>query len=242
MKKIFTLRTAPLWAILWSCLGLGFQLWLKNSGLDAKGLYITNHPAAILSFSLILPALVTLMLCVRPLKTLRKGNDPLPAPPSAVLSFFSAAVLLYCGIRGFGNDTTGLETVQNWGILLCALAVGAAGVFSLTQKAVPFGIYAAITLCFILFVVGSHRTWSAAPQIHIFLFPLLACAFLLLNAYQQTALAANCGHRAFDTLLNALALFFCLTALPLSGTFFGGAALWILAQQWPLLSAAGDRP
>ena len=53
MKKVFNYRRAPLWALLWGVLGFVFQYLLQRTGLDHKGLYITDHPAAVCSFVLI---------------------------------------------------------------------------------------------------------------------------------------------------------------------------------------------
>lgn len=242
MKGFFNRRVAPVWGVLWGCIGFGLQLWLQKTGLDASGLYIRNHIAAVLSFSLIPLALGTLLLCIRPLKGIRKTQDALPENvPSGFLSLAAAALLLFSGIRGTSLKPTGLETLRVWGTLLCGITIGAAGILSLMKKKVPFGIYAAIALFLILYVVGGHRIWSAEPQVSVFLFPLLAGAFLLISAYQQAALAAGCGHSALSTFFHAGAVYFCLTTLPQNGVFYCGMALWLLAQ-CPLPLLTEDRP
>lgn len=242
MKKVFNYRRAPLWALLWGVLGFVFQYLLQRTGLDHKGLYITDHPAAVCSFVLIPFAMTTFWLCCRPLKKQRKACESLPQKtPSPILGFAAAALLLFCGFSDLSGATEGLATLRILGAILCGLVIAVLSYLSLTKKKLPFGLYATIALLLIMFVVGNHRHWAAEPQVLVFFFPLMACIFLLLSAYQYAALAAGCGSRRLCCLFSSAGLYFCMTFLPQGGAFYGSMSLWLLAQQIPFMQWEDSR-
>lgn len=233
MKKFFNFHTAPFLTMALGAAGLVAQRYVQQSGIDARGLYISNHPAVILSFLLIPATLGILLLCTWPLhKKAQTAYTPAPSHLYSLLCLLAFGFLLVHSIHALGADLAGWERICAWCKLLTTLLVGLNLGLSLAGKNISYLLQAALTLVLVLIMVCNYRQWSSDPQLLAYFFPLMATSFLLLGSYQRTALAAGNGNSSLFCLFNLGALFFCLMAMPSGGIFFGGMAFWQLASFW----------
>lgn len=230
MKKLFNQYLVPCWAILFGGLGYGVQLWLQQSGLDEKGLYISGHIAAVLSFVLIPIALGILALSAKPFKKAPKEALPAACPFLRFAGFIAAAVLLFHGITGIMAGISGLEGVFALFSFPCAVLMATATGLHLAGKKPSYLLYAGITVYLLLFFSNSYRHWSADPQLLNYFFPLIATVFSLLASYQRTCIAAGEGNKNTTLFFWYGALFFCLMALPTGNILIGGILFWLLAD------------
>lgn len=233
MKKFLNLNTAPFLTMALGGLGLLTQQWLQQTGIDEKGLYISGHPAAAISFLFVPVALGILLFCCWPLA--KKAGQHNGFPPSrlyGLLGILAFCVLCVHSIRELGAESTGFARICAWSKLLCGLCVGLITALSLAGKKPSYLFHAALTLFLIMIMVANYRAWSCETQLLVYFFPLMATAFMLLAGYQRTALAAGSGNHRVFCFMNMGGLFFCLMALPTGGLFFGGMAFWLLANLW----------
>ena len=225
MKHPFRFSILPYFTLGAGGIGLILRLWLF-SATDAKGLLPASHPADTLLYILSALVLAVLFLACR-----EPGTAPFPhrfrqIGETAGNLIASVCLILY-GFLGHG-------------ILLSAIACligGIALLFSAflawKRKSLPYWVIAVLTVALMVITVTKCRAWGAIPQLQHYIFPLLACVFLILTAYHRTTLAAKQGKRRHVAFFSQGALFFCLLSLNSDPILCFGMACWAAAQLFP---------
>ena len=237
MNASFSSRLLPFLTLVVGGIGFALYRWLL-SGIDEKGLLQATHPAGPLLFllsALMLAVLFFLLRTVPP--TSKYAQLFLPSGSGALGCVFGAAALVYTSVaEGFSNSDI-------FSLLLFPIGIAAGIVLFFTAYCrykglrPQFFLTCVPVIYMILRLISLCRVWGTEPQLLLFLFPLLACMFLLLTCYQHCALTLQCGSRRQFLFYNQAALFFCCLSF---GTqmwvFFLGTAIWMVADMGSLYS------
>ena len=225
MKHPFRFSILPYFTLGAGGIGLILRLWLF-SATDAKGLLPASHPADTLLYILSALVLAVLFLACREPGTAPFRRRFRQIGETAGNLIASVCLILY-GFLGHG-------------ILLSAIACligGIALLFSAflawKRKSLPYWVIAVLTVALMVITVTKCRAWGAIPQLQHYIFPLLACVFLILTAYHRTTLAAKQGKRRHLAFFSQGALFFCLLCLNSDPILCFGMACWAAAQLFP---------
>lgn len=215
--------------------GLGVVGFLLRKGLygvalDAKNLLVDGHPLQWLLFLVTAAAIVLAVMCDGSREGLGHGN----IPTAAGYLVLAAGVLMSVLPQGF--DGTGLTRMRNILGILTSLAMVLGAVQRFRGRQVFFLVPGLGCVFFAVHMVSCYQGWSSNPQIQDYLYTLLSSVALMLFAYQQSALAADCGSRKLRNIFGSLSVFFGITAL--SGTeyplIYLSGSIWALAcLLWP---------
>ena len=225
MKHPFRFSILPYFTLGAGGIGLILRLWLF-SATDAKGLLPASHPADTLLYILTALVLAVLFLACR-----EPGTAPFHRRFRQIGETVGNLIASVCLI---------LYVFLGHGILLSAIACligGIALLFSAflawNRKSLPYWVIAVLTVALMVITVTKCRAWGAIPQLQHYIFPLLACVFLILTAYHRTTLAAKQGKRRHVAFFSQGALFFCLLSLNSDPILCFGMACWAAAQLFP---------
>ena len=106
------------------------------------------------------------------------------------------------------------------------------GLFRMAGKKPPFVFSGAVCLFYMLTLVRNYRLWSADPQLHEYVFPLLAMVLLLLCSFHRTCCDAGVIQRR-KLILTCLTATVCSAAalsVRFQPGFFLASALWALGS------------
>lgn len=229
MKHPFHFHILPLFTVGAGGLGFALRLWLF-SNIDEKGLLPAGHPTGILLLILSAAVVGILFLAAR---------RPAPrAVSKRSLRPIHAAACLLGGIGLILNAFTALRFSASrlaTPALALSLAGGAAmilmGVLRFLGKRPPYWLAAVLTIVLMIDTVAQCQVWGAEPQLQVYCFPLLASVFLILTAYQETALLARKGNRSRLAFCSQCAAFFCCLSFNNTHRFFYmGLFLWALME------------
>ena len=94
-------------------------------------------------------------------------------------------------------------------------------------------MYAVVCLFFALHLGNQYRIWSGEPQTQNYSFQLLACIFIMLFGYYQTAFAVGSGKRRRQLFTALMGFALCCTAMAAAETLwlYPGCALWMMADR-----------
>ena len=239
----------PLWIFLCGLLGMGLRYWLLQTGIDEKGLFLTDHIADTLSYILTAVALATLGIwCLGVVRT--PSYDRL-FHPSALP--WVGAIIGCAGI--LATDIYELLQLKDIVSLVCFLAgLGACGCLLYTGYCRLKGrrpkllFRGMVTVYCMIHLVSQYRLWSALSQVQLYFFPVLASVFLMLATYQHTSMDAGFAHAGRYVFTTMASAFFCFMAVPATGgLFYLTMALWVLLDnaaksRLPRLSGRRLRP
>ena len=228
MKKILNPKILPWFTMGAGGLGLVLQLWFR-SGIDEKGLLPASHPALPLTYILMALVLVVVFLCARQLSPIAKYSRLFPVGIGrAVGCAVAAAGILYAGLC-FLKSGSGLGIITFAVGWLAAAAMAFLAFLRLKGGRPAVALHTLLTVFFMLFTVCNCRIWGAEPQVQGYIFPLLACVFLMLTGYHNTVLDVQKGGRTRLVFYNQAALFFCCLSLAGSYRIFYLAMIVYLA-------------
>lgn len=219
MKKCLNPKILPWFTMGAGGLGLVLQLWFF-AGIDEKGLLPASHPALSLTYILLALVLAVLFFSTRGLLPIAKYSRLFPKGIGRAVGCAAAAAgVLYAGIFCM-KHSGGLGTVT--------FAVGLAATFCMALLAYirlkggrpSVVLHTLLTVFFMLFTVCNCRSWGSEPQIHSYIFPLLAGVFLMFTGYYNAVLDVQKGSRKGLVLTNQAALFFCCLSLAGTNRFF----------------------
>ena len=225
MKHPFRFSILPYVTMGAGGLGLALRIWLF-SATDQKGLLPASHAADTLLYIISALTLGILFLATRnPQNTpsekalLRKIRMPVGVLAGVCL-LFSAWMFL-----------TGIHVSLAIAACAACLVAGAILIVTTFMKAPAFSFRVVFTAALMIQTVAQCQIWGAEPQLQVYFFPLMACVFSILAAYQSTALAVGQGKRTLFAFFNQSALFFCCISLnsrlwPL----YLGLGLWMVTQ------------
>ena len=193
-------------------LGMALRWLLYATGIDQKGLLISNHWSA--WSILILTALILGLVLIATRKpTVPSGHLLLQSIGSlaAAAGIFVRSVTRYLAA---GNIADRLPEILG---IAAALGLLAAGICHLLKAKTPFLGHSAVCLFFAMQMISHYRSWSADPQLMDYCFHLIAFLFLMLTGYFLAAQDVRMGKPSALTFCAMSAAYFCCVALPESG-------------------------
>lgn len=229
MKNPIKAAYLPYLTLALGALGFLLQLWYNLTGVDDKGLLVTDHPAVPLTWILTVVAAILLALSVQRLGGRTRYDRMFPASlPGAVGTLAAAVGILITSV----TDLTARTGIINQIPSILGFAAAAALVFLAYcryRKLRPSFVFRCIvTVYLIFFIISRYTSWSSEPQLLRYCFSLLASVCLLAATYCRLTFDVNMGKRRPYVFFSQLAAFFCLLALPGcdSKPFYAGMMLW----------------
>ena len=232
MNKHIKPSYLPVLTLAGGLLGLALRAWLVLTGVDERGLLVTTHPAHTLVFILAALMLAVIFLCVRPLDTSKNHQMQFSNGILSGTGCIVAALGILWGCLRDRNART--DIVTNVCLVLGVLAVIcliAVAICRFTQRRPTFYLHVVITLFLMVHLVSQYRLWSFDPQLHLYFFPLLSSALLMLTAYHHAALDSQKPNHQWFMFCNQSALFFCCVSLwSDSWLFYLTMAFWLFTN------------
>lgn len=228
MKHSVPRTLLPCFPFFAGALGFALRLWLF-SATDEKGLLPASHFADSALYILTALTLAVLFFASR-----NPGRTPkAPGISAAIGSLFAGAALLTTVLTDGAIGTVRLATVAYWASLLGSAAMFAAAFLHILRKKVPYYLNAVLTVALMLDTVAQGQVWGSVPQLQAYFFPLLASVFLILSAYQVTALSAGQGKPNLLTFFSQSALFLCCLCLNTAQwPLYLGMLIWAAVQPY----------
>ena len=213
MKKTNLLFAAPILGAMAALSRNG----LYQAGIDERGLLTPGRPEVIYLVVLTLAAVVLCFLIKEPEKT--RSED-------YYLWFIIAALWPQSLSDSAGSTMKLLFDLSRYASAALAAALT---YFAFRKKKPVFGLSAGLCVCMILRLVASYQVWSRDPQIHDYIFALLACLCLTAYFYQQTALEAGLGSKIWRLRFAFLGGYLCFAAGvgPQISEFYFSAAMFL---------------
>lgn len=187
------------------------RFWLLKTGVDDRGLLITEHWGSILSYVLCLGLPLAFVFL------LGKKKQNLHFAPNALASvgFFIQAV-------GFGlaawtllsYTTLAMRTATGVFGLLAAVCAVVAGIFAIRGYRTHPLFFCPGALFFACFLFCRYQQWSAEPELQRYVFQLVAAVVSMFALYQRSALGVNIGCSKLYLLWSRSAILLCLAAIP----------------------------
>lgn len=205
------------------------RLWFLKTGVDSRGLLVTDHIGNTLSFVVtaltLLPAAL-LTLKVPDAKQSHSKASRLAALGSALgcVGLIAAAWQLLSGSSALLTTVTGILGIVS---ALCAAYTAVCRLKGLRTS--PW-VSCVIIVFLMLLPIQLYRHWSAQTQLPRYFFQLLGCVCLLLWAFQRAALEIGTGSWRTYLLLRHCGIFFCVAAAAGNAQplFYLTVAAWIL--------------
>lgn len=204
----------PAGTLIAGALGFLLRMWLMKTGVDARGLLVTTHPAHAPVFVLTALTLAALLLCVRPLNAVRRYPDLFPRKNlSGIGCIVAAAGILLVSFRDRSLRSDMVTTVCLGLGFLAAVCLVLVALCRFQQRRPVCYFHAVITLFLTAHLISQYRLWSSEPQLQVYFFPLLSSVFLMLTAYHAAVLDAKKASRRWYVFCNQSALFFCCVSV-----------------------------
>jgi len=208
---------------------------LYAAALDEKGLLTPNHPLAIALWAVAAAgSLLILWAAGKPEGSLVREASFRPSSLSFLGHCFLACTVLMMTLLDSFPLSGHVHTL--WRVLgfLSGPALVWAGICRLKGKTPFFGIYGALCLFLLLYLVSCYQLWSSNPQLQDYVFELLALVALILFCYHRAAFAAGMGKQRQLLITGLLAVLLCgaanyrahIPALYAGGLFWAAAELW----------------
>lgn len=247
MKQLIPAKIVPWLTLIFGLAGLVLRKALYTLCVDGRGLLIRDNPYDPASW--ILTALVALLLLValRPLGGLKSyAYNFWPSTLAALGTILAAAGILVTVLAPSLYPQDKLTLAWRITGYLSAAGLLAAGVCRWLGKKPFFLLYAVVCVFFALHLANQYRDWSGNPQTPDYSFQLLACIFIMLFAYYQTAFTVGSGSRRAQLFTGLMGVFLCCLAVIRTDTpwLYPGCALWLLADRCtmtPPTRRHGDR-
>lgn len=234
MKQRIPTRYIPWLALGFGLVGLMLMTAMYTLCVDDRGLLIQGNPFYPAAWGVITLAALVLALALRPLG----GNNVYgynfwPSIPAALGAVLAAAGILATVLDPSSYPQDRLTLLWQLSGYLAAAGLTAAGICRWRGKQPFLLMYAAVCLFFALHLGNQYRIWSGNPQTPEYSFQLLACIFVMLFGYYQTAFAAGSGKRRAQLFTSLMGFCLCCTALARTETrwLYLGCALWMLADR-----------
>ena len=233
MKILWKMKYFSSLMVSLGAVGCGLRRLLYILTEDGKGLVRVGHPLEWGLWALFAAALILALLGARNMDT----DKPLTGLSRTAGAVGCVALAIGIGLTALLSSSTpqgflGLA----WKVLgvMCFASLDVAAKQRWDGKQPWFLLSAVVCVFFALHMVSSYRGWSGNPQMMDYVFTLFANIFLMLFAYQQGAVAADCGKPRLTIFFGAMAVFCCLVCLSGTGSpvlyFTGG--VWALTNLW----------
>ena len=235
MKHPFRSSILPYFTMGAGGLGLALRLWLF-SATDEKGLLPAGHFADTALYILTAITLLILFLATREL-TSRPVNNRFSHLGITISHVLGGLGLLACALLSFSAGTVRLAEVATVTAVVGCVVLFCMALLHGCGKQVPYWLIAILTVVLMLDTVAQCQAWGSQPQLQEYGFPLLASVFLILSAYQSTALAAGKGNPKLLAFFSQSALFLCCLSLNTAHwPMYFGMLFWAAAQLYPCIS------
>lgn len=186
------------------------RFWLLKTGVDDRGLLITEHLGSILSYVLCLGLPIAFAFLLG-----KKQNLHFTPNPLASVGFFIQAV-------GFGlaawtllsYTTLAMRTAAGVFGLLAAVCAVVAGIYAIRGYKIHPLFFCPGALFFACFLFCRYQQWSAEPELQRYVFQLAAAVVSMFALYQRSALGVNIGSSKQYLLWSRSAILLCLAAIP----------------------------
>lgn len=220
----------PLFTIFTGALGYAARTWFLSLIDERTGLLPENHFCG--NATLILLA-VTMLVCFLAVRNAPRVEDYGKLfPPSLIAAIGGMVGALGLGVSAFVVKGVG---VLAYGLPIFGVLSTAALVYTawcrFTGKKVSGLLYGVVVVFFMLRVVAWCRVWGTEPQLHIYLFDLLASLFLLMAAYYRAEMPNSTAHYRRYAFFSQMALFCCMLCLT-DGEwmFYLSAGIWMASD------------
>ena len=189
-----------------------------------------KHPAIALLFLFSAVVLGILFLATRRLEH-RSINRKTLRPVNAIACLLGGLGLILNAKVSMGTNVSSPTTPA----LVLNLAGGLIMFFmaflKFRGKKLPYWLPALLTAVLMVVTVSQCQVWGAESQLQAYFFPLLASIFLILTAYQKTALLVRGNNRSLLAFFSQSAAFFCcLSFNSFHKYFYCGLFLWAALQ------------
>ena len=239
LKKLLSPIILPWFTLAAGAVGLILNIWLFM-GIDERGLLPASHPAEKLLYLLGAFVLLTIALCVRNLKNKQPYQALYPADAlRAIGCVLGAAGIFFSAVTR--ARISSLDTVSMLVGILAAAALCYIAYLRFRGKTPSFFLFLTVLAYLVLNTVSNSRAWSIEPQMHTYLYPLLASIALMFNTYHLACLASDRGWHSSCVFLNQISLFLCCICMTGENAFFYiTMALWLLLDLCMLSPAAEE--
>ena len=225
--------------IAWLSLGFGLVGMMLVSVMyarcvDDRGLLVRDNPFYLAAWGVNALTALLLALMLRPLGGSNVYDHNFwPSPLAALTAILAAAGILATVLDSSSYPQDKLTMLWRISGFLAAAGLTAAGVCRWLGKQPFFLMYASVCLFFALHLGNQYRMWSGNPQTPDYSFQLLACVFIMLFAYYQTAFTVGSGKRRAQLFAALMGFCLCCTAMAKTETLwlYPGCALWMLADR-----------
>lgn len=232
MRKMRNPQDLPLFTALAGIVGLTLRRQLYIWGPDDKGLLQTGHPLALVLW--LVTAVVLAALAGKVWKS--KGINSYEANFAPSRAAAAGHILAGAGfaLTALLNEPLLRSALgSGWTVLgiLSGPCLMLAGIARAGGKKPFFGLYMVPCLFLVLHVIDHYQLWSGDPQIHNYVFELLAAMALILFAYHNAAFCVDSGSRRMQLFSGLAALYLGLTALGRTEHLFlyAGGLAWVVS-------------
>lgn len=234
MKQPTLKKWIPWLTLSLGIVGLLLRLTMYNRCIDGRGLLIRGNLYHLAAWGVTALVAVVLILALRKLDGSEVyAHNFWPSIPAAAASILAACgiVMTVLDVSFYPVDV--LTMLWRGAGFLAAAALTAAGICRWKGKQPFFLLYAAVCVFFALHIGNQYRVWSGNPQSPDYSFQLLACIFIMLFAYYQTAFAVGSGKRRIQLFSGLMGAYLCCLAAARTDTLwlYPGCALWLLADR-----------
>lgn len=238
----FTLKPTLLpWLTLgFGGIGLAVRNWLYRSAMDSNGLFVTFHPANLLTWVVAFVSVAVLILCLR-----------FPMPGGEYLKLFpkSVAATVGCFIGAVGIAVCSVTELMSLPkadyAAVATLVTGMVGSASLVYLGLcrlwdmhpGTAFRCLVCLFFVLHLVSQYRTWSAEPQLQEYFFQLMASVLMMLCSYHRATLDSGKHPLRRYLIFHQLSLFFCcMSMVGQNRLFYLTMGVWTLLDSCAIVS------
>lgn len=234
MKQRIPTRYIAWLALGFGLVGLMLMTAMYTLCVDDRGLLIRGNPFYLAAWGVNVLAALVLIPVLRPLGGHNAyGYNFWPSIPAALGAVLAAAGILATVLDPARYPQDNLTLLWQISGGLAAAGLTAVAICRWRGKQPFFLLYATVCLFFALHLANQYRIWSGNPQTQDYSFQLLACIFVMLFGYYQTAFTVGSGKRRAQLFAGLMGFCLCCTAMAGSETswLYPGCALWLLADR-----------
>ncbi|MBR4290058.1 MAG: hypothetical protein IKT52_05390 [Oscillospiraceae bacterium] len=210
-------------------LGLVLRIVFYATGVDGRGLLVSNHPAVIALWCLTAAVAAVLLVFSFKITGSAEYAEAYPVSIPAALGAFAAMTgMAFATGREFAEFSNRLNLIV-WVLGICSMAaMGRVGLCRLTGKKPYFLLHVVVCIYFAMRMVSQYRAWSADPCLQDYCFYLCAYVALMLAAYHQAAFDAGVGKHRGLWFCSLAAVYLCCLSLKGSSDslLLLGSAAW----------------
>lgn len=229
MKKMLSPNRLPFFTLAAGILGLLLRVWLFATGMDEKGLLVSRHPGAILSWALAAAAMAVLFFCTRGLRAFSSQKTHKASAMGFIGSVIAAAGIAVTELSAILTQIDTFSLISGILGVVSSICLCAISMSYLKGKLPAFGLPCVVVVYFLFHLVYQYRLWSWTSQLQIYAFPLIASVFLMLSSYHRCAINTPLGNWGNCLFFSQTAALFCFLAIPGKGSlFYSAMAIWML--------------